>query len=151
MQKAPKPCKHNGDVFPLREEASLHKDPLLGWVVDVRCGKCNLTGITKVDTRPKVVDWDDSEIEDNQELVRRYGPFKEIGRPREKELMERDRWQHILTIKGCDSDENEDGYKLFAHVGHGLVNVETIFESTNPMPEGLEIPDFWFDDFLRAP
>jgi len=152
MPKSKKPCRHNGDIFPLREEKSLRKDPIVGWVVDVYCGKCNMTGMTQVDTSHKKIEWDgELDLTSNSDLVLRYGPFKEIGRAREKKLVDEGKWQHILTIKGCDSDESEDGYVMHAHVGHGLVNVETIFESTVPMPEGLEILDFWYDDYLRAP
>lgn len=146
--KKPKPCKHDGDIFPMRGEDSLRRDALMGWVVDVYCGKCNQTGITQVDCRPKVIDWDHP-VDSNQELARRYGPFKEIGRAREKELVNSGKWRNILTIKDCETDEGN--FMLHAHVGHGLVNVQTIFESTNPMPEGLEILDFWFDDYLKAP
>lgn len=151
--KAPKKCKHTGDIFPLRDEESMRRDPIDGWVVDVYCGQCFETGATQVNTKPKEVSWDGPLPADdgNYELVRRYGPFTEIGRAREKKLCELGMENHILTIKGCDSDESEDGYTMFAHVGHGLVNVETIFESANPMPMSLEISDFWYDDHLKAP
>jgi hypothetical protein len=152
MPKSKKACRHDGDVFPMRGEKSLRRDALMGWAVDVYCGKCNMTGITKVDVRPKVVDWD-GKIPDgddfNYELVRRYGPFKEIGRAREAKLAASDMWKHIFTVKSCEDDDGN--YTMHAHVGHGLVNVETIFESTNPMPEDLEVLDFWYDDHLKAP
>jgi len=154
MPKSKKPCKHDGNIFPLRDEKSLRKDPLFGWVVDVICEKCSLTGMAQVDVRPKKADWDEKlpdGSDGNEELVRRYGPFKEIGRAQEKELVDGGKGRHILTIKGCDSDESEDGYVMYAHVGYGLVNVDTIFESTIPMPEDLEIQDFWYDDHLKAP
>ena len=87
--KAPKKCKHTGDIFPLRGSDSLRRDTLIGWVVDVYCGKCNETGETLVDCRPSKVEWDGPvPTDDNFELVRRYGPFTEIGRAREKKLCE---------------------------------------------------------------
>lgn len=87
----------------------------------------------------------------NEELVRKYGPFKEIGRDRESVLLAEGKYRHIFTVKGEDSDEHEDGYIMHAHVGHGLVNVDAVFESTKAMPEDLEIQDFWFDEHLEAP
>lgn len=87
----------------------------------------------------------------NEELVKKYGPFKEIGRDRESVLLAEGKYRHIFTIKGEDSDEHEDGYVMHAHVGHGLVNVDVVFEATKAMPEDLEIQDFWFDEHLEAP
>jgi hypothetical protein len=87
----------------------------------------------------------------NKQLVELYGPFKEINRAKERKLIAAHKWQHILTIKNCDSDEEPDGFTMYAHVGHGLVDVSAIFESEKPMPEDLEINDFWFDDYLGKP
>lgn len=97
----------------------------------------------KKEKKPKVVT--------NKELVEKYGPFKEIGRDRESVLLAEGKYRHIFTVKGEDSDEHEDGYVMHAHVGHGLVNVDVVFESTKAMPEDLRIDDFWFDEHLEAP
>jgi len=164
-------CKHDGDIFPLNAEKSLRRDVLLGWVVDVECDQCKLTGIAAVNC--KVIDWDEEEPMTNERLVKLYGPFHRINRDRETELTKTGKWQHILTIIGCDvpydelpeddrpSDEelkdrgdtreNFMGYMQEATVGHHRVNVDEIFESTKPMPEDFKILDFWFDDFLKAP
>ena len=109
----------------------------------------------------------------NEELEKRYGPFSHIDRERETELRHEGKWRYILTIIGYDvpyedlpeddrpSDEelqergetreSHMGYRQDAVVGHHGVNVDEIFESAKPMPEGFEIKDFWFDDFLKAP
>ena len=148
-KKVLKGCQHDGDFYPLRGEKSLRQDAIVGWVVDVMCGKCRQTGIAAVNY--KRIDWDEKidGSDGNAELVRRYGPFTAIGREQEARLIARDEWRRILTIKSGDDDNGK--FSMHAHVGHGLVNVDIIFQSTNPMPEDLEIPDFWFDDHLKAP
>lgn len=109
----------------------------------------------------------------NEELRKRYGPFKEIWRERESELVKKGKFRNVLTITSEDipyEDIPEDdrpsakelkergetkktfmGTMLFARVGHHLVNVEAIFESAKPMPEELTVRDFWFDEFIEAP
>lgn len=147
-------CKHDGDMFPLNEERSLIRDPILGWVVEVMCGKCNRPGVTNINPDPKAVEWDEPAKKnmDNDELHKLYGPFRLINRVKESDLLKLGKWQHILTIGGMDSDKSEDGWTMWAEVGHHLVNVEAIYESTNPMPPDLTVDDFWFDDeFIKAP
>jgi hypothetical protein len=110
----------------------------------------------------------------NEELAKRYGPFREIWREREQVLLSSpDGYLHILTVTSDDvayedlpeddrpSDEEledrgetrEDfmGSMLFATVGHHRVNVEVIYESARPMPADLVIENFYFDEFIEAP
>jgi hypothetical protein len=142
-------CKHPGNIFPKDEAASLRRDCIVGWVVDVQCGKCGQTGIAPIACSK--TEWDGVPDVSNEELVKLYGPFTEIWREREAELMNQGKWRHILSIQSFDSEDEEDGTILTATVGHHLVNTETVFESAKPMPDNLRIDDFWFDDYLKAP
>lgn len=50
-------CSHRKNIYPVDEEKSLRKDAIVGWVVDVKCGECGLTGVAPVDCTK--VDWDE--------------------------------------------------------------------------------------------
>lgn len=76
------------------------------------------------------------------ELHTKYGPFKEIWRDRETELLKQGKWRHILAIISTDNDDAP----LCASVGHHLVNVDVILESTKKLPEDLMVDDFWFTE-----
>ena len=172
-------CKHDGDFFPVGATPQMERDPLLGWVAAVQCGKCGMRAAAALNF--KNLNWEEraepnKEHKDltNKELVELYGPFKRITRQQEATLAAQGKWLHILTIIGCDvpyedlaednrpSDEelkdrgetreNHMGYTQEATVGHHLVNVDEIFESAKPMPDDLVIHDFWFDEtHLKAP
>jgi len=172
MPKRKKGCQHDGDFYPLHGDKSLRQDPLVGWVVDVMCGKCLQTGIAAVDY--KRIDWNEEKTDFNEMMGKLYGPFKHIWREEEAKLCAAGKFQHVLCITSEDvpyedlpkeerpvaaelkerGETKEDymGSMFFANVGHRLVNVEVIFESTKPMPEGLMFENFWFDEeHLKAP
>jgi hypothetical protein len=50
-------CDHKEDVY-LSRGPILYQDPLVGWVVDVRCGKCGRDGIAQIDY--KNANWEDA-------------------------------------------------------------------------------------------
>lgn len=165
-------CKHGGDIFPKDSRPDIHKDPLIGWVVAVRCGKCGLTGVAPVDC--KNIDWDEQpKWNTNEELVKKYGPFKLIDRARENDLVAASKWRNILSIisyevpyndlpederpsqeeldERQESKESFTGTHLMASVGRHVVNSEHSFETSKPLDATFEILDFYFDDFFQAP
>jgi hypothetical protein len=75
------------------------------------------------------------------DLVTQYGPLKKIWRTEESKLLEEGKWQQVLTLQEFEG-------KFHLSVGHHLVNVQEIYETAKPMPEGLEIGDrrVWFGD-----
>ena len=83
-------------------------------------------------------------------LIKRYGPFREIGRAEERRLLSEGKWRHLLAV--CDYDESEldedDDRLLYAYVGHHLVNVQLILYSDKEMPEDLVVDDFYFTEGL---
>jgi hypothetical protein len=103
-------------------------------------------------------------------LVKKFGPFKCIDRKREDALYKEGRGAHIFTITSEDmewKDMAEDdrptldelvdmGYtredytepRYYGQSGSRMVNKHEIYESTKPMPEGIEVgPDAeWYDD-----
>lgn len=108
-------------------------------------------------------------------LVEQFGPLKTLSREREFQLLQEGKHLHIFTVIGTDvgyddlseedrpSDaeledrgETKDEYSALVYhgcVGHHIVNVFEIFETSKPMPEDLVIEDedFHFgDDGLPA-
>jgi hypothetical protein len=105
-----------------------------------------------------------------EELVRQFGPFKLIDRARESELYAEGKGKHVFTVTSTDvswEDLPEDdrpslkelremGYtreeysepRYYGESGSRLVNMHEIFESSKPMPEGIEVnaDAEWCDD-----
>ena len=74
-------------------------------------------------------------------VVKEFGPVKRIDRYREADLLIEGKWKHILTVLESDG-------RFEAVVGHHLVNMHEIYETSKEMPEDLVIKhkDVWFGE-----
>jgi hypothetical protein len=57
-KKPVKTCKHTGHIYPTAGRYSLYHDAIVGWVVEVQCGKCKAAGVAPVDL--KNIDWEET-------------------------------------------------------------------------------------------
>jgi hypothetical protein len=110
-------------------------------------------------------------IKNVADLVKQFGPFKRINRGRETQLIQQGKHCNILTQVSFyvpyedlpederpsdeelqelgETKENYMGNGCSIEVGHRLVNVDEIYESTRPMPLDLMLEgneNVWFGD-----